>query len=267
MKNLILITILGYVGFSCTSVDSGHTGVKLNYGSETDMNKVYEEDFYFGLNWLFDDIIEYETREKTITIQDTYLDTDGVPVPINAIIVFQVLPNNVNKLHKEIGPDYVNTKIIPTVDPVLKNIVSQYKVLELNNTYRIEADSKLSEELKKEFPNFYVRFVKANFSKVDLPEQIKTQIIAKQVQDEKNLLAEKIEKENFNLGRAKLVKDSLEYEASKYVAKTKDVLSSPKMLELFEAETKRVWADKGISPFGSNNVFGDAGVLKSYIKQ
>ena len=28
------------------------------------------------------------------------------------------------------------------------------------------------------------------------------------------------------------------------------------MIELFKAETERVWAEKGVSPYGNNNVFG-----------
>lgn len=36
-------------------------------------------------------------------------------------------------------------------------------------------------------------------------------------------------------------------------------MSQPKMLELYRAETERVWAERGVSPYGSNNVFGSAG--------
>jgi len=48
------------------------------------------------------------------------------------------------------------------------------------------------------------------------------------------------------------------YEAAIYDAKTKEILSQPKMLELYRAETERVWAEKGVSPYGNNNVFGSA---------
>jgi hypothetical protein len=33
-------------------------------------------------------------------------------------------------------------------------------------------------------------------------------------------------------------------------------------LELYKAETERVWAERGVFPYGSNNVFGTAsGIL------
>jgi regulator of protease activity HflC (stomatin/prohibitin superfamily) len=52
------------------------------------------------------------------------------------------------------------------------------------------------------------------------------------------------------------------YEAALYDAKTKEILSQPKLLELYRAETERIWAEKGKSPYGQNNVFGStSGIL------
>jgi regulator of protease activity HflC (stomatin/prohibitin superfamily) len=52
------------------------------------------------------------------------------------------------------------------------------------------------------------------------------------------------------------------YEAAIYDAKTKEILSQPKLLELYRAETDRIWAQKGKSPYGQNNVFGStSGIL------
>ena len=52
------------------------------------------------------------------------------------------------------------------------------------------------------------------------------------------------------------------YEAALYEAKTKEILSQPKLLELYRAETERIWASKGKSPYGQNNVFGStSGIL------
>jgi hypothetical protein len=36
------------------------------------------------------------------------------------------------------------------------------------------------------------------------------------------------------------------------------------MIELYRAETERVWAEKGVSPWGNNNVFGNSGVYKGF---
>ena len=39
-------------------------------------------------------------------------------------------------------------------------------------------------------------------------------------------------------------------------AKTKAIMSQPKMLELKKLEIEQIWAEKGVSPYGTNNVFG-----------
>lgn len=46
------------------------------------------------------------------------------------------------------------------------------------------------------------------------------------------------------------------FEAAQFDAKTKEIMSQPKMLELYRAETDRIWAKRGVSPYGNNNVFG-----------
>lgn len=46
------------------------------------------------------------------------------------------------------------------------------------------------------------------------------------------------------------------FEAAQFDAKTKEIMSQPKMLELYKAETERIWAQRGVSPYGTNNVFG-----------
>jgi len=48
------------------------------------------------------------------------------------------------------------------------------------------------------------------------------------------------------------------FEAAQFDAKTKEIMSQPKMLELYKAETERIWAQKGVSPYGNNNVFGSS---------
>ena len=56
--------------------------------------------------------------------------------------------------------------------------------------------------------------------------------------------------------KTKVARAQGDLDAAILQAKAKDVLSQPKMLELYNAETMRLWAEKGISPYGNSNVFG-----------
>ncbi len=199
---------------------------------------------------------KYETREQTLNISDTYLDKDGLKIPIDAVVYFRAQPVNVNKLHKEIGSDYIVRKILPSMNAALKNVIPQYSALDLNTTYRREAENQLVKSLSERFPTFYVDLIGVELTKVDIPNRISDQIVEKQVQDERNALAEKKELEQKNLANAEIARAKGQYEAALFDAKTKDIMSSPKMVELYRAETERVWAEKGVSPWGNNNVFG-----------
>ncbi len=245
---------------SCETVPAGHTAVGVSYGGETDTAQVYPEGFHFGLRWVVDDMVNYETREMTYKASDVYLDRDGLKVPIDVIVYYRPMKSSVNRLHKEHGPNYVQTKVSPAVDAAMKNVVPQYRALELNSTYREEADQKLKDHMKNRFLAFYAEVKDVNITRVDIPEQISAQIVEKQVQDERNSLAEKKELESYNLGRAQLVKDSLGYEAAKYQANTMKVLSTPQNLALKQLEIQEIEArgyeKHGSSKFGTGNVFG-----------
>ena len=62
-----LVIVLVTLSFgSCTTVDSGHAGVEVSWGGETNMNAVYNEGMSTGLHWIWDDMVEYDVREKTL---------------------------------------------------------------------------------------------------------------------------------------------------------------------------------------------------------
>lgn len=60
----------------------------------------------------------------------------------------------------------------------------------------------------------------------------------------------------FTLALKKVALAKGNYEAAQYDNKTKEILSQPKLLELYKAETARIRATNGTSEYGSNNVFG-----------
>ena len=62
-----LLVVLVTLSFgSCTTVDSGHAGVEVSWGGETNMNTVYNEGMATGFSWVWNDMIEYDVREKTL---------------------------------------------------------------------------------------------------------------------------------------------------------------------------------------------------------
>lgn len=253
---MLSVITLSLTFTGCTNVETGHHAAKITYGGATDMSQTYGEGMYFGIQWLYSSLKEYETREKTLTVKGEFLDADGLTIPVEAVLYYQVDKNTVNRLHKDIGENYEERKVIPAFRTALKNVIPKYRALELNTTKRSDGDKHLAELLEKELPNFYLSLKGVNIVDINIPKTISDVIVEKQVQDERNILAEKKELEKKNLASAQIAEAKGSYEAAQYESKTKDILSQPRMLELFKAETDRIWAQKGVSPYGSNNVFG-----------
>lgn len=131
-------------------------------------------------------------------------------------------------------------------------------LLQHRNVYESDVTKTLGVALNKE------GFTLNNIAilKMALPASYKKAIERKiaVLQETATIISQTKQAEQTALKKVALAKGN--YEAAIYDAKTKEILSQPKMLELYRAETERVWAEKGKSPYGSNNVFGSAqGIL------
>jgi regulator of protease activity HflC (stomatin/prohibitin superfamily) len=143
---------------------------------------------------------------------------------------------------------------------LLDNAVSfaSDSLLQHRNVYEANVTRTLEKALEKE------GFILNNIAvlKMDIPasyrKAIETKI--KVIQETATIKSQTIQAEQTALKKVALAKGN--YEAALYDAKTKEILSQPKLLELYRAETERVWAEKGKSPYGQNNVFGStSGIL------
>lgn len=264
MKKVLLVLItLSLSLFSCTTVESGHKGVKVEWGGKTDMSEVYAEGMHTGLGWVWNDMVEYDVREKTLVKKFQFNDKNNMVTTVELALDYKLNPDKVNILHTQITD--VETKIIKTLKSAGKEVVPQYSAVELNINKRVEAEEKLADIISKELPEFYVSFSRLQMTDVDIPKAVAQLAEQTAVQLGRNELATKKEAEQVALAKAKVAAAQGAYDAERLNDKTKAIQSKPQYLELYEAETKRIWAESGKSPYGNNNVFGTGTtVLKGF---
>lgn len=251
MKKSIAFAMAAAILTSCTTVDSGHKGVEVSWGGETNKNMVYPEGMHGGLHWIWDDMVEYDVREKTMVEVFTFNDANNMGTGVELALDFRLAPDKVNLLHTQITD--VMVKIQKTLKSAGKEVVPQYSASELNLSKRGDAEVKLAEILSKELPEFYVEFARIQITDVDIPEAVAKTAEATARQQELNKLAGAKEEEAMK-----------NFKAAEWDAKTKEILSQPAMLELKRLEIDAIWASKGVSPYGNNNVFGaDVSILKT----
>lgn len=250
MKNAMTAAIAALMLTACTTVDSGHKGVEVSWGGETNKDMIYPEGMHGGFHWVWDDMVEYDVREKTMVETFTFNDANNMGTGVELALDFRLAPDKVSLLHTQITD--VVLKIQKTLKSAGKEVVPQYSASELNLTKRGAAEAKLAEILSKELPEFYVEFARIQITDVDIPDAVAKTAEATARQQELNKLAGAKEEEAMK-----------NFKAAEWDAKTKELLSQPAMLEYKKLEIDALWASKGVSPWGNNNVFGaDLSVIK-----
>jgi hypothetical protein len=263
MKKIYGMLLVALLTLSCTGVKSGHESPIISFGGETNMNKVLGEGMHYGLNYIVDDTPEYNIQEQTMTIEDTYFDHNDMSTPVTVVIYFNPIKGKTNYLHKNVGPDYAHGKLEPITRGALAKVIPTYTAQDLNKYKRDEAEATLKAILSKEAANIYVYIARVQFTKVGIPTAVAE--IAKEtaVQLGRNELASKKEAEQISLAKAKVATAQGNYDAGLLNAKTKDIMSSPKMLDLMDRENQKImwegYKAHGKSPFGENNIFGSQG--------
>jgi len=157
--------------------------------------------------------------------------------------------------------DLINTRVRTIVrKELLDNAVSfaSDSLLQHRNVYEANVTKTLTTSLEKE------GFTLNNIAvlKMALPASYKAAIERKiaVLQETATIISQTKQAEQTALKKVALAKGN--YEAAQYDAKTKEILSQPKLLELYRAETERIRATNGTSEYGQNNVFGSAqGIL------
>lgn len=264
IKFLLLLSVLFII--SCTNVSPGHKGVEVSWGGKTNLNKVYPEGLHGGFHWLYDDMVEYDVREHTYVGTYTFNDMNDMETTVVIALDYNLNPEKVGQLH--VGINDLNTKVQTSLSSAAKEVVPQYSAVDLNKHKRAEGESKLAEKLKEELPEFFVVFKRVRFTDVGLPGGISKLAEETAVQIGRNELASKKEAEQVSLAAAKVAKSKGDFEAAQYDVKTKSLMSTPAVLSLYKAETDRIWAEKGVSPWGNNNVFGsNAGILLNRLSE
>lgn len=262
-KNLLFILLAALVvscNAGCTSVDSGHEGAIISWGGETDMNQTLPEGLHWGFRYMMDDVVEYEVREQTVVVEAKINDRNDMVTPVEVIVYYTPMKGQVNKLHKEFGPQYAQTKLTPILSSSLAKVVPQYNATELNKNKRSEAERVLTETILTESEGMHVVIRRVQLGKVGIPDAVAKLAEETAAQEGRNILAGKKEEEQVQLAKARVAEAQGRYDAGVLDARTRDLLSQPKMLELQRIENEKImwegYRTHGKSPYGENNIFG-----------
>ena len=136
MAKLVILGIIGLiiigvlVGSAVSIVDAGFRGVLLHWNAVDLVDPPLEEGLHFIVPFQ-DSVVPLEVRTLKYTKATTSASQDLQTVSTEITVNYHPDPTRVNYLYKEVGLDYENRIIQPTVEEVVKQVTANYNAEEL----------------------------------------------------------------------------------------------------------------------------------------
>ncbi|NLX26045.1 MAG: prohibitin family protein [Lentisphaerae bacterium] len=180
---ILVLVILFFWPLITVNVHAGEAAVLWRrFGGGIRLNHVYGEGVHFIFPW--DRMTVYNTRLQTYTYTLHALSLHGLPVELEVAIRYRPERNVLPYLHKEIGPDYLHTVIIPEVSSALR---AQMGVLNEEEIYanRLISSNTVSDQVGWDAQKKFLHLDAIRLTRLQLPEEISQAIREKMIEKEK----------------------------------------------------------------------------------
>lgn len=129
------------------------------------------------------------------------LTSDGQEVAVDVSILYHPDPLKIDRLHREIGPDYEAKIVRPSGRSVTRTSVSKYAVIDVYGNKRSEIQNEVQAELKALFDKSYLILDSLLVRNVDFSTEFKKAIELKQIAQQE------AERKKYELEKEKIEKD------------------------------------------------------------
>lgn len=153
----LLLLLLAVVYFSSNifiSIDAGHRGVLWSRFTGTVTNRLYPEGLHVIAPW--DVLAVYDVRYQTIDHSFQVLSKDGLSIGVEITARYRPSDKQLGNLHKQVGPDYVKTVVLPEVGNAVRLVVSGYRPDELYATGFAEIEKQIVAISKQEIRERFI---------------------------------------------------------------------------------------------------------------
>lgn len=185
----LAIVIVGIVFFSkaTVTIESGQAGVlyKTFGGGVVTDEPPLGEGFHLVAPW--NKVYVYEVRRQEIFEKMKVLSSNGLDIQLDASAWYKPAYNDLGKLHQEIGEDYLNRIILPTIRSAARSVVGRYTPEQLYSSKRDAIQREIFEETKKIVTDQYIMLDDILVRDVTLPPTIKDAIERKLKQEQESL--------------------------------------------------------------------------------
>jgi len=263
---LSAILMIGMTTTSCTTVEPGDEGFYNYYSAGVDTAVTETNGTHWHAPWT--DMITMSVRQEAIDYDNAGLkDADGVKLTVDYSAGIRAIKGKTPKLYLLHGDTYVDGFVQAKVTSAVKDVFGKYSYVDILGAKRDIVEDEIEALISIEFEGNFITLDYVEIMDIQLPNSIQDQITAKETQEQRNLTAEKKKAEEGFLADARIEKSrgdssllvSSRFEAEAIEEISKQIAKSPSYIEYIKWAG---FADGKGSPFGENNVFGTAGILK-----
>ncbi len=172
-----LLIISGSVVASIRFVDAGERGVLLRWGAVQDT--ILDEGIHL-VNPISDTVVSMD-----IQVHKDEIDTEAASKDLQFIFStiatnYHLDPSKVNTIYQEIGTNYLDRVIAPSVEESVKSVTAKFTATELL-TQRSEAKSEISNQLKERLAKYNIMIDDVSITNFEFSEEFNEAIEKKQI--------------------------------------------------------------------------------------
>lgn len=166
------------------SIYSGEHGLKWSRFSGTELDKSYPE----GVNfiWPWDKMYIYNTRIQTQHDTLTILTAEGLSIEVEYFSRFFIIKDSIPIIHQTLGPNYVETFIIPEIASASMSIIGNYTPEQLYKISTLVVQSTIKYYLNKQLVERNIIIEDYLIKKITLPKIVSESIEKKMIAEQLN---------------------------------------------------------------------------------
>lgn len=190
----IILIVIGFIFLSnaVLIVSAGHRAIVFNSFIGVEKRTLGE-----GIHFLVPGIetpTVYSVRTETYTMSARTdegqqqgddaiecLTSDGQKIGLDISVIYNLIPDKLWELHKQIGPYYVDKIIRPSVRSIARNTIANYTVTELYSGDREKLQDEISLKVKNELDKYYINSSETMIRNVIFSDEFSKAIEQKQV--------------------------------------------------------------------------------------
>lgn len=194
---IVIVAIIVLIAFwsrMTITIDAGHGGVLFKtFGGGLEVDKTYGEGFHFLAPW--NKMYVYEVRQQEVSEDMNVLSSNGLEISVDVSIWYQPAYVELGMLHSNIGTNYLQRVVIPSLRSSTRSVIGRYTPEEIYSTNRDSIQDEIFNETKEILDGKYVQVNRILIRSIVLPPTIKTAIERKLKQEQESLEYEfKLEK-------------------------------------------------------------------------